>query len=98
MGYADTVMLLRDADSSTEILLERDNGESDDGYVLELRVTLNYEGSGASQHCGYVRLRAEYLHKLAEWLGEHSNTLRTIEWAEKHAPNTDGPDSEDSRC
>lgn len=82
MGYADTVMLLRDADDETEIVMERVDA---DGDVLELRVTLGY-GSPASAHVGRVRLPRRHFDTLAEWIANHADALRSVQWAEENAP------------
>jgi hypothetical protein len=42
MGYAATVMRLRDVDRETEITIEALEGESDDGAVLELAIVQPY--------------------------------------------------------
>jgi hypothetical protein len=82
MAYADTVMLLRDADSETEIVMERIDA---DGDVIELRVTLGY-GSRANAHVGSVRLSRRHFDVLAEWISNHADALRSAEWAEENAP------------
>lgn len=81
MAYAETVMRVRDADSETELLIERHDGSAEDGAVVEFQVTLGYGGSLAAQHRGYVRLTAEHYHRLAEYLGAHASDLRAVEWA-----------------
>lgn len=83
MGYADVVMLLRDADDEVEVVMERINA---DGDVLELRVTLGY-GSPKTAHTGRVRLPRRHFDLLAEWIGEYANNLRNVQWAEENAPN-----------
>lgn len=88
MGYAETVMLLRDAESESEIVIERMDL---DGDVLELRVTLGY-GSPASARVGSIRLHRRHFDALAEWIGNYSNDLRNIQWAEENAPRDGGDD------
>jgi hypothetical protein len=68
MSYVDEILLLRDADSDTEIVIEREGGGADDGAVIEIRVALGYS-TPSSAHRGYVRLTPSDLEKLATWLG-----------------------------
>lgn len=91
MGYATTVMRLRDADRETEIVIEALDGDSEDGAVLEMQVTQPYGAAVEKQVRGYVRLGPTHLHALAEWLGLHAEKLRQIEWAEENAPREDEP-------
>lgn len=81
MGYAENVMLLREAESETEIVIERMDV---DGDALELRVTLGY-GSPASARVGYIRLCEQHVDALAEWIGN----LREIRRAKESAPQGD---------
>lgn len=87
MGYAETVMLLRDAESETEIVIERMDVDVD-GDALELRVTLGY-GSPSSARVGSIRLQRRHFDALAEWIGTYANDLRNIQWAEENAPRED---------
>lgn len=86
MGYATTIMQLRDADRETEITIEALDGETEDGAVLELRIVQPYGAVTAEQTRGYVRLRPDSFHALAEWIGNHANHLRNVEWAAENAP------------
>jgi hypothetical protein len=94
MGYATTVMRLRDVDRETEITIEALEGESDDGAVLELTVVQPYGAVTAEQTRGWVRLTRRHFDALAEWIGNHANNLRNIAWAEENAPDGEGSDDE----
>lgn len=94
MGYATTVMRLRDAERETEIVIESLDGDSEDGAVLELQVTQPYGAIAEKQTRGYVRLGAAYMYALAEWLGLHAEKLRQMERDEQ---NTSADDAETHR-
>ena len=83
MGYATTVLRLRDADRETEILCEALDGDSDEEAVVELAVILGYGSSCASRHEGYVRLNRRHFDALAEWFYNHADSLRNKQWAEE---------------
>ena len=89
MGYTTTVLRLRDADRETEIACEALDGDSDDEAVIELAVTLNYGSSPANRHEGYIRLNRRHFDALAEWVGNHANYLRNVQWASENAPVED---------
>lgn len=85
MSYAETIMRVRDADSDTELLIERHQGDDDDGTVLEIEVTVGYSSTPASQHRGYVRLGEEHFSRLATWLYEHHDARSNDQWAREAA-------------
>lgn len=95
MGYTTTVLRLRDADRETEIACEALDGDSDDGAVIELAVTLGYGNSPANRHEGYVRLNRQHFDALAEWIYEHGDHLRNVQWAAENAPDEDSEDRDD---
>lgn len=80
MGYATTILRLRDADLETEVALEALDGDSDDGAVLDMSVLLHYGSSPQSQHRGYVRLTMPHLEALHGWLDRHVRRLRDDEY------------------
>lgn len=81
MGYATTILRLRDADLETELALEAlDLGDSCDGAVLDVSVVIGYGSSTQSQHRGYVRLTMPHLEALYQWLDRHVRRLRDDEY------------------
>lgn len=80
MGYATTILRLRDADLETELALEALDGDSDDGAVLDVGVVIGYGSSTQSQHRGYVRLTMPHLEALYAWLDRHVRRLRDEEY------------------
>lgn len=94
MGYATTVLRLRDADRETEIACEALDGDSDDEAVIELAVTLNYGSSPVNRHEGYVRLNQRHFDALAEWVGNHANALRSVQEASENSSVEDSSEEE----
>lgn len=78
MGYAETVMRLKDSDSDTELFVEGHEGDSDDGAVLEFQVRV----VSGQKVDGWVRLRLTHARALLEWMQDHINEIDEARQAE----------------